>query len=255
MSAAVFNRKLKPLFSIRPVVVGSLIGSTSLGHQLKQARKKTIDVIEVRLDTFSGLTPDPLQGVAFSRSLLKKIRKTARKPILLTLRSFTEAGKKIPKKRRFDDPFRMAVLKPLLPMVQLIDVEIRHKSFARTLTKWAHQKKVGVIHSFHDFKGTVGWGRIRDFGSLSRQYRGDFFKIALSCRNQKKTFDFLENGYQLNHPHKILISMGPQGLISRTLGFSFGSLFTYGHLGQKAAPGQILANQLGTMIRDIYGDP
>jgi 3-dehydroquinate dehydratase type I len=53
-------------------------------------------------------------------------------------------------------------------------------------------------------------------------------------------------------PRLILIGMGTIGFPSRVLGYSFGSILTYGHLGKKAAPGQVPAGQLVKAVRSIY---
>jgi 3-dehydroquinate dehydratase len=47
--------------------------------------------------------------------------------------------------------------------------------------------------------------------------------------------------------------MGAPAAISRTVGFTFGSILTYGHLGATAAPGQTPAPELGKAVRQIYG--
>ena len=76
--------------------------------------------------------------------------------------------------------------------------------------------------------------------------------MAVTTKNEDGTMDFLSQGMDLPHPHKILIAMGRAGVESRFLGFSFSSLFTYGHLGSASAPGQIPAGSLSKSIKEIY---
>ncbi|MDD5675184.1 MAG: type I 3-dehydroquinate dehydratase, partial [Chitinivibrionales bacterium] len=50
----------------------------------------------------------------------------------------------------------------------------------------------------------------------------------------------------------VALSMGEYGTISRLLAPLFGSLFTYGYIGEAVAPGQISIHQLIQDLRRYY---
>ena len=82
--------------------------------------------------------------------------------------------------------------------------------------------------------------------------KGDIFKVAVTPLSEENTMEFLYKGYHLPSENKVLIGMGKAGQVSRFIGFSFGSILTYGHLGQSAAPGQVAVADLAKSLRQIY---
>jgi 3-dehydroquinate dehydratase-1 len=172
--------------------------------------------------------------------------------LLLTLRAHFEAGQKIPSKKQLDDKKRMAHLIPLLPFCQMIDLEIRRWPFTKVMTSLAHRRRVRVIHSYHQFNGKFKTSDAALWAKRSRQIKGDIFKVAMAPRSNEELEAFLKWGQSLKNPSKILIGMGRVGLVSRYLGYSFGSMMTYGHLGSSAAPGQVAADKLGKAVKELY---
>jgi 3-dehydroquinate dehydratase-1 len=235
----------------RPLVVGTLTGRLGLPDQMRRAASPLIDIVEVRLDTFRQIESDAARP--FAASLLQRVRRATRKPVLLTLRSHTESGGAVPAGRRWDDARREAVLVPLLPQAALVDVEARRRTFARRVGAMARRLGVNVIHSFHDFRRS-GDPRVLDrWCAEARRSKADLFKAAVTPRDGAELAEFLSWGTQVRGIRPVLIGMGAAGAPSRTMGFSFGSVLTFGHLGAAAAPGQIPAAELGRAVRAIYG--
>lgn len=236
----------------RPLVVGTLTGRRDVAGQLRAAASRFIDVVEIRLDTFSQV--HSASGRVFAGGILDRVRRRCRKPILLTLRSHAERGVSIPARERLDDRRREALLAPLLPGAALVDVEARSRAFARRITAMARRLGVGVIHSFHDFK-TLSQPKVLDrWCAEARRGGADIFKAAVTPRDGEELARFLRWGMGVRRIRPVLIGMGAAGAPSRTVGFSFGSVLTYGHLGVSAAPGQLPAAELGRAVRAIYGD-
>lgn len=229
----------------RALVVGTLVGEGSLKSQIKKARSPYVDIVEVRLDTFHSGNP---------RELLQHVRSQTRKPLMLTLRSHTECGKTVPPKHRWTDQDRIALLTTLLPWARWIDVEIRHLPYAKVMTAAAHRKNVKVIHSYHQFSGRFNASDAARWAQASARIHGDVFKVAMTPHSNEELEDFLSWGQALKNKGRVLIGMGKVGLMSRFIGFSFGSVMTYGHLGRSAAPGQVPADSLGKTIRDLYAN-
>lgn len=235
----------------RPLVVGVLTGRRDIAGQLRRATSPLIDLVEVRLDTFAGARgPD---GRHFSAGLLHRVKKATRKPILLTLRSHTESASPVPAAQRMDDARREALIVPLLPAVAMVDVEARRPHFAARVTSVARRLGVAVIHSYHDFKSPSSAAQLNRWCERSRRAGADMFKAAVTPRDAKDLARFLAWGARVEKIGRVLIGMGAAGAPSRTLGFSFGSALTYGHLGSSAAPGQMPAAELGRAVRAIYG--
>lgn len=233
-------KKLRKIVQFRPFIVGALLGGVPLSRQIQQARRAKVDLLEVRLDTF----PHPEQG----EKVIRDVKRRIRVPLILTFRSHSEGGQKKP----FGNTDRTRLIKALLPAVQLIDVEIRQTRFARDLTRAARHRGVGVIHSIHDFSGPGDWSSIKRLAYASRRMKGDIFKAAVTPRSEEGALEFLYKGYHLPNPMKVLIGMGKAGVASRYIGFSFGSILTYGHLGKSAAPGQVAVSDLAKSVRNIY---
>jgi 3-dehydroquinate dehydratase-1 len=248
-----FLSRQKRLLSVRPLVVGTLVNHGKINEQFKTARRAGIDILELRLDTFPEAQGPFQKTYEFGRSLLHQIKEKLGLPVLLTLRAHDERGLR-PARATLNDAHRAEILARLLPSVDLVDLELRHAAFARRMTVIAHIHGVDVVHSAHNFSGVWTQPQLTRFCSASEKMKGDVFKVAVTPRSNEQLEKFLFHGRNLSAPRKVLIGMGKVGLPSRLLGFSFGSILTYGHLGRSAAPGQIPAADLVRLISDLYGE-
>lgn len=232
----------------RPLVAATLTGRADVAGQLRRAASPLIDLVEVRLDTFPAVYRSHAHG--FSLDLLQRVRATTRKPVLLTLRAASERGAPAPASERLGDAAREAIVAPLLPMAALVDVEVRRERYARRVTALARRLGVGAVHSYHDFRGARLAG-LDVLAARARAAGAELFKVAVTPSKEGDVEAFLRWGRSLQIP-SVLIAMGAAGAISRTIGFTFGSVLTFGHLGRAAAPGQIAAAELGRSVRAIY---
>lgn len=246
-----FLQSQRTLLNLRPLVVGTLTSAGSISSQIARAKDSQIDMVELRLDSFPNVL-GPFQRVQeFGRNILRQIKTKTGLPVLLTLRSSDETGVK-PRGLKMKDSKRAEILARLLPSVQMIDVEIRHADFARRMTVLGHIHNVNVIHSAHDFSTPGKLPALRQLSERSLKLKGDIFKVAVTPHANDDLEKFMRWGLGLRNPHRVLIGMGAVGAISRVVGFSFGSIMTYGHLGNAAAPGQLPAAQLSRTIRNVY---
>jgi 3-dehydroquinate dehydratase-1 len=232
----------------RPLVVGTLTGGVDLSAQLRRAASPFVDIVEVRLDTFPAIHRAGAE--TFAADLLRTVRRRTKKPVLLTLRSHTESGQSVSAAERLSDPARETLLRPLIPLVAMLDVEVRRGAFARRMSAVARRAGVDSIQSFHNFKSARINGLNR-WVTRARAQGADVFKIAVTPKRDGELEAFLKWGMSLKMP-RVLIGMGAASVVSRTVGFTFGSLLTYGHLGRSAAPGQMAAADLGRAVRRIY---
>ena len=233
--------------------MGTLTSTSPLASQIAIAKSSGIDIVEVRLDGFSNIR-GPFQCVQeFGRNLLREIKTKTKLPVLLTFRSADEGGGH--SKSTVNDAKRAEILARLLPSVEMVDVEIRHREFARRMTVIGHIHSVDVIHSLHNFSNPGRQATMERWAAVSEQLKGDVFKVAVMARSNDDLEAFLNWGRTLRNKRKILIGMGSAGLMSRVAGHFFGSILTYGHLGRSAAPGQMVARDLVRSVRDVYGTP
>ncbi|MFN0118548.1 MAG: type I 3-dehydroquinate dehydratase [Elusimicrobiota bacterium] len=254
MSKSLFLKKYSRLLNGRPLVVAvvteKFFNEPSFINRLK--KEVFADVLELRLDSFSFIHGNTHAAILLSQFIIKKIKTNSRLPLLLTLRSYKECGVILPIEKRLSNEKREIFLTALLSRVDLVDLEIRETSFSQAMTQLAKKKGVAVIHSAHNFKNV---GSLKDINSLvkkSLQFNGDIFKVAVTPKNQTELFNFLTWGKQLVHPHPVFIAMGKEGAPSRSIGYSFGSIFTYGHLGKASAPGQFSSENLFSFTKEVY---
>jgi len=250
MGNSFLDRHKAQLYS-HPFIVGSLVGTSPLLPQIQSAKQTHIHIIEVRLDTFPQIHADLKSAERFSRHLLKDVARWVRKPLLLTIRAEEEGGAKFTK-QVLSDRVRARLYASLLSLVEGVDIEIKHHALSRAITRQAHKKKVFVVHSSHHFSGSLNWAKIQKLARLSIHMGGDVFKLAVMIRTEKELRTFFRRSSLLPQSRKILIGMGEAGALSRILGFAFGSVFSYGHLGVSAAPGQWHAKDLAHIIQGIY---
>ncbi|MCG3204698.1 MAG: Catabolic 3-dehydroquinate dehydratase [Elusimicrobia bacterium] len=249
-----FLSSKKDILSHRPLVVGTLTSQSPLGGQIQNAKTARIDLLEVRLDGYSAMRGPFQKAQEFGRNLIREIKTRTQLPVLLTFRAADEGGA-IKTTSVIEDYRRGEILSRLLPLVEMIDVEIQHEKFAHRMTVLGHLQQVDVIHSVHDFKGPGHLAQLSQLALRSKKLNGDVFKVAVSPRSIADLEKFLWWGKDLPNKQVVLIGMGKWGIVSRVAAYSFGSILTYGHLGRSAAPGQIPAKALSQSVRHAYAHP
>jgi 3-dehydroquinate dehydratase-1 len=211
----------------------------------RRARADGADLLEVRADLFPGhlLKPEPL------RSLLKDIRRAAKLPLLLTLRSRAEGGRL---HRSVDEQDRLSLIRAALSEVDVVDVELSSEDLLEHVLDEAHKRGRRVILSAHDFKKTPSNLILKRLVGKFRALKGDVLKVAVmpaavSDVERMKLF-FSDPAVQKTCGRVVAIVMGPRGRRSRLDPSSWGSCMTYGFVGRAAAPGQIPVKSLRRVL-------
>lgn len=174
------------------------------------------DAIEIRLDLMPDLTCEQVETLA----------RSYHGPIILTLRSREEGG-------AFDGDSSawMKTVMPFLPLVTMVDVEIRYREHARQI----HEMGRTIIASCHKQEMLRHDALI----SLYRDLRsfGDIPKIAVSPENSQDLLSLLHFTNTADKP--VIVSVtGTICRYARPLLPLFGSLFTYCYLDKPTSPGQ-----------------
>ena len=149
---------------------------------------------------------------------------------------------------------------------QLVDIELQSAEILKAAELAQLKDRVGVILSFHDFKGTK---RLEDTFVAMKHYPADFYKVvstATTLYDNVQMMKFLQ-AHSARH-EMVGLCMGEQGIISRVLGVRAGSVFTFAAAtrGEETAPGQVTASELrdtyriemvdaATQVYGVAGDP
>lgn len=196
----------------------------------KLLQKSGIDFLEARLDSLpQTLLPNkwPL-------------------PVIATARHPAEGGKNNLSLNR-----RRQLLEQALPWSSGIDVEVRSaKQLSSTIAR-AHEEGKFVIGSFHDFKTVPPLLRLQELALRAHDSGADILKIAVTvndCSDLLRLVTFQQS-------EKIVpvatMGMGKEGLVSRLVLPSFGSVLSYGWFAKPQVRGQCSANQLVCLISKL----
>jgi 3-dehydroquinate dehydratase-1 len=174
------------------------------------------DMVEVRLD-LGG--PGLLEAI-------QPVRETARIPVIATLRSQAEGG-------RFtgDEKAWIRVMRPLLPLADWVDVELRFRRHAPEIRK-AGKKILASCHLF-------GMPDLQQLKALERDLRshGDLPKIVVTPKDAGDLLALCSFTFAAEKPLCTGVS-GERFRYARALLPLFGSELVYAHAGTPTAPGQ-----------------
>ena len=215
------------------------VASLCSPDQFDSDQIREASAVEIRLDLMRDLTKNRVEHLA----------ETFHGPIILTLRSRAEGGE-------FDgdaDSWMNRII-PFLPLVTMVDVEIRFREHA------CHLKDLGitVIASCH--RNEMLSPAELDKLYLELRSFGDIPKIAVRPRDTSDLLTLLDFTHTAGKP--VIISV--TGIVcryARPLLPLFGSLFTYCYIDKPTSPGQyslqemkILSRLLSPAIMDTWFD-
>lgn len=213
------------------------VASLSNPSQLNSDQLRDAYAVEIRLDLMPELT----------RERVERLTESFDGPIILTVRSKEEGG-------RFegDADTWMDTMLPFLPLITMVDVEIRFSRYASRLKDLG----ITVIASCH----TNEMLSSEQLESLYRELRlfGDIPKMAVQPHDAGELLTLLE--FTHTAPKPVIISVtGTISRYARPLLPLFGSLFTYCYVDTPTSPGQyslqemkILGHLLTPAISDTW---
>ena len=183
------------------------------------------DLVEVRLD---------IGGTGLLESV-QPLRQMSRIPVIATLRSHAEGG-------RFtgDEKEWIRTVRPLLPLADWVDVEIRFRRHASEIRKAGKQ----VISSCH----LTGMPDLQQLKALERDLRsyGNIPKIVVTPRDPGDLLTLLSFTLAAEKPLCTGVS-GEPFRYARALLPLFGSELAYTHAGTPTAPGQYHIREFRTL--------
>jgi len=210
-----------------PAIVASLSGDEVVS-KAQMAEVEGADLIEVRLDLVPG---DPLR-------IIEEVRDATLLPVVVTNRMRQEGGQ-----FKGNETERINLLCEASQWADLVDVELRAK--CRNLLM--QRVDLPVIVSYHDFQGMPTFEDLRSLRDDIFGSGADIAKIAVTPSKLEDSLGLLRILLETKRP-LCVIGMGELGRHLRAMAPTYGSVFTYGHLGTMTAPGQMSVK----MLRQIF---
>ena len=206
------------------------------------------DLAEFRIDLLS-FASDTKQVIALGHELKKIL---GNKPMIATIRTKNEGGQLEISDADYGKTYQ-AYLKN--PFMDWLDVEMfRDQKVVSEIVQKAHQKKVLVVMSNHDFQKTPSQDEIEKRLLKQDQMGADVLKIAVMPKSKQDVFTLMNATLKVSQQTTkplLTMSMGQLGTISRVATANMGGSFSFGMIGQASAPGQIDVTKLKQILQTV----
>ncbi len=206
------------------------------------------DLAEFRIDLLS-FASDTKQVIALGHELKKIL---GNKPIIATIRTKNEGGQLEISDADYGKTYQ-AYLKN--PFMDWLDVEMfRDQKVVSEIVQKAHQKKVLVVMSNHDFQKTPSQDEIEKRLLKQDQMGADVLKIAVMPKSKQDVFTLMNATLKVSQQTTkplLTMSMGQLGTISRVATANMGGSYSFGMIGQASAPGQIDVTKLKQILQTV----
>ncbi len=206
------------------------------------------DLAEFRIDLLS-FANDTKQVIALGHELKKIL---GNKPMIATIRTKNEGGQLEISDADYGKTYQ-AYLKN--PFMDWLDVEMfRDQKVVSEIVQKAHQKKVLVVMSNHDFQKTPSQDEIEKRLLKQDQMGADILKIAVMPKSKQDVFTLMNATLKVSQQTTkplLTMSMGQLGTISRVATANMGGSYSFGMIGQASAPGQIDVTKLKQILQTV----
>lgn len=230
-----------------PYVCTPLVGRNKeeIMGELEWILPKGPDLLEWRADFY-----EEIDDVASILATAEEISAVSNLPILFTIRSEKEGGEKI----RLSEDLKVELLSEVckISAVDFIDFEVSNEPVhIKRLREVSKENGKKLILSYHNFDFTPDNSEIMKRLFMAEFYGADVAKAAVMPKSKEDVLRLLsltkEADEGLSIP-LITMSMGSLGGLSRIVGWTYGSIVTFGLGVQSSAPGQIPIDKLKQMI-------
>jgi len=205
----------------------------------KLVKSFNADILEIRVDQFKILDPEYVNRVI---ARVKKIRI----PMILTVRSHEEGGKK-----NLSDELKLRIFKSAISLVDAVDIESKSPVISEVV-KIAKKNKKLIIISWHNFKLTPGDRALKSILNDALKRGAQVVKIAVRARKADDVNRLMKFTMRNRASNLITISLGKAGSISRLIFPMAGSLITYAYVTKPSGPGQVPLKDLRRHLRIYY---
>ncbi|MDX8162023.1 type I 3-dehydroquinate dehydratase [Acinetobacter pittii] len=206
------------------------------------------DLAEFRIDLLS-FASDTKQVIVLGHELKKIL---GNKPMIATIRTKNEGGQLEISDVDYGKTYQ-AYLKN--PFMDWLDVEMfRDQKVVSEIVQKAHQKKVLIVMSNHDFQKTPSQDEIEKRLLKQDQMGADILKIAVMPKSKQDVFTLMNATLKVSQQTTkplLTMSMGQLGTISRIATANMGGSYSFGMIGQASAPGQIDVTKLKQILQTV----
>lgn len=251
---------MKKVVKVKDIIIGEgmpKICIPILGETLEEIKEEAellstldFDIVEWRSDFFQSI--EDMGNMKLAIEIIKE--KLEDKPIIFTLRSLKEGGKKeVCEALYFELNRRIVEAKS----IDILDIELCHdEDEIKSLIHWAHRNGIKVIISNHDFQQTPSKDEILSRMDKAAQLGADIAKIAVMANDTEDVITVLDATRILKEDYLkiplIAIAMGKKGMITRFAGEIFGSDITFATAKKTSAPGQIPVEDVKNIMGWIH---
>ncbi|MFC6180779.1 type I 3-dehydroquinate dehydratase [Lactiplantibacillus daowaiensis] len=239
------------LGSDRPKLAVPITGrtTTALLRQLKPIVAEKPDLVEWRIDYFADVT-DREKLITAGQQIRQTLGDIA---LLTTFRTQGEGGALLlPDEAAYFEICRAVIAGHF---TDALDVERYHDEAAvKQTVKAAHEQKVVIVMSNHDFQATPSAAEIVARLTSMAEFGADVPKIAVMPQSVEDVLTLLTATNQVHQTLDqpvITMSMGDLGKVSRVAGEVFGSCLSFATVGAGSAPGQIALDRLRPMLQAL----
>ncbi|MEH6991928.1 type I 3-dehydroquinate dehydratase [Neobacillus drentensis] len=231
-----------------PKICVPMVGKTipELTEEAEFLKATDLDVVEWRVDFFDDV--EDLEKVKDALGAIRSILYET--PLVFTFRSAKEGGEKEVSTEYY---FELNKVMVESGQIDIVDVELfNDEEEIKLLISAAHDNKVYVIISNHDFDKTPDKEEIISRLRKAQNLGGDLPKIAVMPKSAADVLTLLDATNTMNEQYAdrpiITMSMAGKGLISRLAGEIFGSALTFGAAKKASAPGQVPVTELRNIL-------
>lgn len=247
-------KKQVELSALAQLPVKTIVPITAKTKEQAIAQAKVIaanqdaDLVEFRIDLLD-FAADSKQVISLGHELKKIL---GDKPMIATIRTHNEGGKLTISDADYGKTYQAYLKQPFMDM---LDVEMfRDQQVVKNTVKLAHDKKVLIVMSNHDFQKTPSEDEIVKRLLKQDELGADILKIAVMPQSKQDVFTLMNATLKVSQQSKkplLTMSMGKLGTISRIATANMGGSFSFGMIGEASAPGQIDVTQLKQFLKTV----
>lgn len=217
--------------------------------ELELLQKLKPDLVEWRIDCYEDWRVEEK-----IREMLETINdKLNQIPLLFTFRTAREGGSS---DISFADYVKLLKGAAKTGLVDLIDVEVFFQEKETVdLVEALKQEKVSIVGSNHHFDKTPSVEEMLGYLRKMDEYGADILKLAVMPKNKLDVCRLLETSVRISGESVkpvVTMSMGKTGVLSRICGECTGSCITFAAGSRASAPGQIEAEKLRELLKQIH---
>lgn len=219
-----------------PLIAVGFVGKTPIDVIL-DAKNRGLDIAELRIDRYESFELN---------DVISEIKKFNSLNTIATIRLKNEGGKWDKSEEQ-----RLALFKGVIPLVDIVDIELR-ADISPAVIREAHNNNKLALISFHDFNQTPSLKNLQSIVDEAHSKKADIIKVAVHVNNMKDLRALAELILVNKDKHLLVIAMGSNGLISRIFFPALGSCITFAYIGTQTAPGQLKFEDMFELLRKFY---